>query len=111
MSSGSPSPSCPNPNNGDKGKGKDKGKEKGKNNSFSGSDNNNDDNSRGTLVWPSFYNPWTGTISMWPGMCHPQHSLLAAPMYYRAPGGPSFTPLPGAPFAHPPLLIFIHHCR
>jgi hypothetical protein len=57
-------------------------------------------------VWPSFYNPWTGTILMWPGMrppqqqqpTHPpQHALLAAPAYYRALDGPSFTPLSTTP--------------
>jgi hypothetical protein len=52
-------------------------------------------------VWPSFYNSWTDTISMWPGMRPPQqqsvyplhHALLTAPAYYRDPGGPSFAPL------------------
>jgi hypothetical protein len=42
---------------------------------------------------------------MWPGMCTPQqpptrppqHALLAAPAYYRAPGGPSFAPWPMPP--------------
>jgi hypothetical protein len=67
MPSGGPSPSCPNPNNGDKDKGKDKGKGKGKNN---GSNNNNGNNRWGAPAWPSFYNPWTGTISMWSRM-HP----------------------------------------
>jgi hypothetical protein len=60
-----PPPPTPNPNNGGKGKGKGKGKRKGKNNGFS---NNNDNNNRGTPMWPSFYNPWTDTILMWPGM-------------------------------------------
>jgi hypothetical protein len=63
--SSGPSPSCPKPNNGGKGK----GKEKGKNNGSSGFDNNNIDNSRGAPAWLSFYNPWTGTISMWSVMC------------------------------------------
>jgi hypothetical protein len=121
-----PAPPIPNPNNGGKGKGKEKGKGKnngfggsgnndgkgkgkekgkGKNNGSDGSGNNSDNNSRGTPVWPSFYNPWTSTILMWPGMrplqqqqqqpAHPpQHALLTAPAYYRALGGPSFTPLP-----------------
>jgi hypothetical protein len=98
-----PPPSVPNPNNGGKGKGKgkEKGKGKGKNNGSGGSSNN----SRGAPAWPSFYNPWTGTISMWPGMrpppqqpAHPlQHALLTAPVYYGAPGGPSFEPLPVTP--------------
>jgi hypothetical protein len=67
MSSGNLSPSCPNPNNG--GKGKEKGK--GKNHGFSGFRNNSGNNRRGTLMWPSFYNSWTDTISMWPGMRPP----------------------------------------
>jgi hypothetical protein len=54
---------------------------------------------------PSFYNPWTGTISMGPGMhppqqqpTHPpQHALLATPAYYGAPDGPSFAPLSAPP--------------
>jgi hypothetical protein len=48
-------------------KGKDKGKGKGK-----GKNNGSGNNSTGTSVWPSFYNPWTGTIPMWPGMRPPQ---------------------------------------
>jgi hypothetical protein len=57
-------------------------------------------------VWPSFYNSWIGTILMWLGMrppqqkqpAHPpQHALLAAPAYYRALSGPSFTLLPTTP--------------
>jgi hypothetical protein len=55
---------APNTNNGGKGKGKGKRKGKGKNNGSGDSSNNN----RGAPTWPSFYNPWTGTISMWPGM-------------------------------------------
>jgi hypothetical protein len=58
----------PNPNNDGKGKGKGKRKGKGKNN---GSGNNSGDNSRGAPVCPSFYNPLTGTISMWLGMRPP----------------------------------------
>jgi hypothetical protein len=63
VSSGNPSLPGPNPNNDGKGKGKGKGKN-------NGSGNNSGNNSRGTPAWPSFYNPWTDTISMWPGM-HP----------------------------------------
>jgi hypothetical protein len=92
-------PPVPNPNTGGKGKGKEKGK--GKNNHSGGFGNSSGNNSRGAPVWSSFYNPWTGTISMWPGMCPPQqparppqHALLVAPTYYGAPGGPSFAPLP-----------------
>jgi hypothetical protein len=58
-------PPPPTPNNEDKGKGKVKGKEKDKN---TGSGTNSGNNSRGTLAWLSFYNPWTDTISMCPGM-------------------------------------------
>jgi hypothetical protein len=97
-----PPPPAPNNNNGSKGKGKGKGKGKDKNN---GSGNNNSNNNRGAPMWPSFYNPWTGTISMWPGMRPPQqqsarppqHALFAAPAYYGAPGSPSFAPLPTPP--------------
>jgi hypothetical protein len=93
---------APNPNNSSKGKGKGKRKGKGKNN---GSGNNSGNNSRGTPAWPSFYNPCSGTISMWSGMRPPQqqmarppqHTLLAAPVYYGAPDGPSFAPLPVPP--------------
>jgi hypothetical protein len=66
---------------------------------------NSGNNSRGAPMWPSFYNPWTGTISMWLGMrppqqqpmCLPQHALLATLAYYGAPDGPSFTLLPAPP--------------
>jgi hypothetical protein len=97
-------PSCPpvapppTPNNGDKGKGKGKGK-----NNDSGSSSNNIMSSN-TSVWPTFYNLWTGTISMWSGIHPPQqpthpphHILLAAPMYYDTPTGPSFASLPTPP--------------
>jgi hypothetical protein len=85
--------------------GKGKGRGKGKNNGSSGYSNNSGNNSRGTPVWPSFYNLWTGTISMWPGMrppqqqpaCPPYHAVLAAPAYYGAPDGPSLTPLSAPP--------------
>jgi hypothetical protein len=100
-----PPPPAPNTNNGGKGKGKGKGKAKGKNNGSGGSGNNSSNNNRGAPTWPSFYNPWTGTISMCPGMRSsqqqpaypPQHALLAAPAYYKAPSGPSFAPLPVPP--------------
>jgi hypothetical protein len=93
-----PPPRAPNPNNGGKGKGKDKGKGKGKNIGFG-------NNSKGAPAWPSFYNPWTDTISMWSGMHPPQqqltrppqHTLLAAPTYYGTPDGPSFMSLPVPP--------------
>jgi hypothetical protein len=72
VSSNGPFPSCPTRNNGGKGKDKGEGKGKAKNNDSGGSGNN----SRGsnTPVWPSFYNPCTGTNSMWPGMRPPQQS-------------------------------------
>jgi hypothetical protein len=105
VSFGGPSPSCPNPNNSGKGKGKGKGKVKGKNNSYDDSDNNSGNNSRGAPVWFSFYNPWTGNISMWSGMCPlqqqpvhpPQHAMPAAPTYYGALSCPSFMPLSAPP--------------
>jgi hypothetical protein len=105
-------PPAPNTNNGGKGKGNGKGKGKGKNNGSGGSGNNNGNNNRGASMWPSFYNPWADTISMWPGM-HPsqqqparppQHILLAAPAYYGAPGGPSFAPMP-TPSPHQPQVM------
>jgi hypothetical protein len=99
-----PPPPDPNPNNGGKGKEKGKGMGKGKSNGFGGSSNNSGNKSRGAPSWPS-YNSWTSTISMWPGMrpppqqsLHPpQHTLLATPVYYGVPGGPSFTPLLAPP--------------
>jgi hypothetical protein len=78
---------APNPNSSGNDKGKGKGN--GKNNNSRGYGNNNGDNSRSALVWLSFYNPWTDTISMWPGM-HPlqhqparlrQHALLTTLAY------------------------------
>jgi hypothetical protein len=100
MSSGGPSPSYPHPNNGDKGKGKGKGWRKGKNN---GSDNNSKGSN--TPAWPSFYNLWINTITIWSGMRLPQHpvhpplhALLAAPAYYGTLG--SFTPLSVPPSHH-----------
>jgi hypothetical protein len=88
----------PHPNNGSKSK----GKGKGKNNSSNGSSNNSGDNSTGALVLPSFYNPWTGTISMWPGMrppqqqpCPPQHTDVLQGSRWsilHTPAGSSTTP-------------------
>jgi hypothetical protein len=85
------------PNNDCKGKGKGKGKGKDKNNSFGGSGNNRKGSN--TPAWPSFYNPWTDTISLWLGMRRPQqlvralqHALLAALVYYGVPNDPSFMP-------------------
>jgi hypothetical protein len=88
-----PSPSYPTPNNGGKGKGKCKGKEKSKNNC-------SENNSRGnnTIVWPSFFNLWTGTILMWSGMrphqqpTHPpQHALLVAPPLQQQAATPTWS--------------------
>jgi hypothetical protein len=47
----------------------------------------------GGQSWPSFYNPWTGTISMWPGQTpdasHPPASaLLTTPPAYTCPRRP-----------------------
>jgi hypothetical protein len=63
----------------------------------------------GDHVWPSFYNPWTGTIAMWPGQA-PSASrpsapaLLTAPHYdmpptppYGVPPGSARVPAPGDP--------------
>jgi hypothetical protein len=62
-------PPAPTPNNGDKGKGK--GKDKS-NNSNSSTNNNGGSN---TPTWPSFYDLWIGTISMWSGMHPPQQPV------------------------------------
>jgi hypothetical protein len=74
MSSGGPPSPAPIANNSCKGKGKGKRKrkrkEKGKNNYSNSSGNNS--RASNTPMWHSFYNPWTGTISMWPRMCPPQ---------------------------------------
>jgi hypothetical protein len=72
MSSGGPPSPAPIANNSckGKGKGKRKGKEKGKNNYSNSSGNNS--RASNTPMWHSFYNPWTGTISMWPRMRPPQ---------------------------------------
>jgi hypothetical protein len=47
----------------------------------------------GSQAWSSFYNPWTGTISMWPGQSPsasrpPVPALLIAPPY-GVPAPPS----------------------
>lgn len=62
----------------------------------------------GSQAWPSFYNPWIGTISMWLGStrgasspCPPQLALLTTPSYEVPP--PSAAPLPYSSPA-PPLL-------
>ena len=58
-------------------------------------------------AWPSFYNPWTGTIAMWPGQA-PSASgpsalaLLTAPHYGMPPTPPYGVPV--VPQAPPPLL-------
>jgi hypothetical protein len=60
----------------------------------------------GGHTWPSFYNPWTDTISMWPGQTpgasRPPASapaLLTMPIAY---GAPPYGPPPTHP-APPPL--------
>jgi hypothetical protein len=105
VSSGSPSPSCPQPQQRRQRQVKGNGKGKGRNNGFGGSGNNSVNNTMGAPAWPSFYNPRTGTISMWPGMRPlqqqparpPQHALLTAPAYYGALSSPSFAPLSAPP--------------
>jgi hypothetical protein len=61
----------------------------------------------GGQVWPSFYNPWTGTIAMWPGQTPnasrpPAPALLTVPPY-GLPLTPSYG-VPAAPPAPPRLL-------
>jgi hypothetical protein len=58
----------------------------------------------GGPAWPSFYNPWTGTISMCPDLatgaslpCPPPPALLYAPSY----SSPSMTP--ASPLLLPPV--------
>jgi hypothetical protein len=61
----------------------------------------------GGHAWPSFYNPWTGTIAMWPGQA-PSASgpsalaLLTAP-HYDMPPTPPYG-VPAMPQAPPALL-------
>jgi hypothetical protein len=54
------------------------------------------------VAWPSLYNPWTGTIAMWPGQAPrasrpPAPALLTVPPYGVPP-----TPPYGVPASHPP---------
>ena len=66
----------------------------------------------GGQQWPSFYNPWTGSIQMWPnpapgGLRHsstrpdapPPHAMLAGT---PPPGFPAAPPSPGAPLLPTP---------
>ena len=58
----------------------------------------------GGHAWPSFYNPWTGTIAMWPGQAPstprpPAPALLTTPHYGAPPYG-----VPVVPQAPPALL-------
>jgi hypothetical protein len=58
---------------------------------------------RGVTPWPSFYNPWTGTINMWPSLSwplipsRPPHSFVAPQVVplFTPPLAP--LPLPRAP--------------
>jgi hypothetical protein len=61
----------------------------------------------GGHAWPSFYNPWTGTIAMWPGQAPsasrpPAPALLNAPHYGMPPTPPYGVPI--MPQAPPALL-------
>jgi hypothetical protein len=61
----------------------------------------------GGQVWPSFYNPWTGTIAIWLGQapsasCPPAPALLTSPHYGMPPMPPYGVPV--VPQA-PPLLL------
>jgi hypothetical protein len=61
----------------------------------------------GGHAWPSFYNPWTGTIAMWSGQAPsasrpPALALLTAPHYGMPPTPPYGVPV--VPRAPPALL-------
>jgi hypothetical protein len=61
----------------------------------------------GGHAWPSFYNPWTGTIAMWPGQAPsasrpPAPALLTTPHYDMPPTPPYGVPV--VPQASPALL-------
>jgi hypothetical protein len=49
----------------------------------------------GGQAWPSFYNPWTGTIAMWPGQA-PSASRSPTPAFLTTPpyGVPATPPAP-----------------
>jgi hypothetical protein len=88
-----PHPPVLNPNNGCNKKGKGKGKGKGKSKGDNGSNSSNSSGGSSSSAWPSFYNPWIGTITMWLGMHPPlqsvhslaqQHAMLVGPGYYGA---------------------------
>jgi hypothetical protein len=60
----------------------------------------------GGQAWPSLYNPWTGTIAMWPGQAPrasrpPVPALLTVPPYGVPPYGVPPTPPYGVPASHP----------
>ncbi|WVZ58081.1 hypothetical protein U9M48_008389 [Paspalum notatum var. saurae] len=60
-------------------------------------------------TWPSFFNPWTGTIQMWPGPRPPTaptprpQALLGGPVAPSAPTGGAAPPVYPAPAAPWPL--------
>jgi hypothetical protein len=61
----------------------------------------------GGHAWPSFYNPWTGTIAMWPSQApsasHPPASALLTAPHYGMPPTPPYG-VPVVPQAPPALL-------
>lgn len=88
-----PAPAPPNSSNRAKGKGRGRGS-RGKGGGTQGFSGTPASAAPTRPGWPSFYNPWTGTINMWPGprppqARPPQHALLAA-------SGP-FGPISGQP--------------
>jgi hypothetical protein len=91
--SGPPSPAAPpTSTNKSKGKGKDKG---GGGDPISGNTSSaNTGGGGGTPAWSSFYNPWMGSINMWPGprppqqLPCPQQTFLATLGPFGPPSGP-----------------------
>lgn len=65
-------------------------------------------NGNGNNPWPSFYDPWTGTIQMWPGGQRPRAPHPGAPQQALITGPPQFTvPAPyGSPPQHVPAPYF-----
>jgi hypothetical protein len=51
----------------------------------------------GGQAWPSFYNPWTGTISMWPGRAPSASRPLSPALLTAPPYGVPPTPPYGVP--------------
>jgi hypothetical protein len=61
----------------------------------------------GGQAWPSLYNPWIGTIAMWPGQAPRASRPLAPALLTMPPYGVPPTPPYGVPASHPapPLLL------